>query len=400
MPGAEFTVLIELAIGEFGAADAGRRGAHHTGDALGTVAFEQGCGAVAESVLPQGQFGELVIAALEAREIARQRDVFHAVDATDPGLEVAVRVIVGAQTAAALGQSRAHGVETGARGAGQGHGGNVEIVHSLSLRPRAARAISKGCASIGRAKGARNLRIRVFPTDIIMSVAHEIAPIAMSTVSNLNLRGALSDPPLRESLLVSGLMLLASGGLTFLASWGWVLYRAVRSNDRACVDWLVVCGHVLDAGRPSAVYRQRLRRAARLATEQPDARLLLAGGGEPSEAVVGRDWLVAELGFDVARVALEEISTDTFENLRHARGLLPPGARVGIVTSRFHLARVTVYARQLGLDAVPVAAEAQWRPGVGNLVATVREAAFLCWFVCGRFWARLAGRRRLLERIR
>ncbi|MDZ7789085.1 MAG: YdcF family protein [Xanthomonadales bacterium] len=222
----------------------------------------------------------------------------------------------------------------------------------------------------------------------------------MSTVSNLSLRGALADSPLRESLLVTLLMLLVSGGLVFLASWGWVLYRAVRSDDRASVDWLIVCGHVLDAGRPSAAYRQRLRRAARLVAERPETRLLLAGGGEPSEAAVGRDWLVAECGLDAARVELEEISTDTFENLRHARGLLPPGARLGIVTSRFHLARVTVYARQLGLDAVPVAAEARWRPGGGNLVASLREAAFLCWFVCGRFWARLAGRRRLLERIR
>lgn len=222
----------------------------------------------------------------------------------------------------------------------------------------------------------------------------------MSTVSNLSLRGALADPPLRESLLVSMLMLLASGGLVFLASWGWVLYRAVRSDDRACLDWLIVCGYVLDAGRPSKIYRQRLRRAARLATEQPGVRLLLAGGGEPSEAAVGRDWLVSECGFDAARITLEEASTDTFENLRHARGLLPPAARLGIVSSRFHLARVTAYARQLGLDAVPVAAEARWRLAAGNLAASLREAAFLCWFVCGRLWARLAGRRQLLERIR
>ncbi len=221
----------------------------------------------------------------------------------------------------------------------------------------------------------------------------------MHTVSSLSLRDALADPPLRESLLASVLMLFASGGLVLLASWVWVLHRAVRSDDRASVDWLIVCGHVLEAGRPSALYRQRLRRAARLAAELPEARLLLAGGGDPSEAAVGRGWLVAECGLDVARVELEEASTDTFENLRHARGLLPPGARLGIVTSRFHLARVTVYARQLGLDAVPVAAESRWRSG-GNLVASLREAAFLCWFVCGRFWARLAGRRRLLERIR
>lgn len=222
----------------------------------------------------------------------------------------------------------------------------------------------------------------------------------MSTVSNLTLRHALADPALRESLLVSALMLIASAGLAFLGFWAWVLRQALRRNARPAVDWLVVCGHVLEAGRPSAVYRKRLHRAARLAVDDEDLRLLLAGGGQPSEAAVGRDWLLAEYGIDAGRIHLEEISTDTFANLRHARGLLPPGARVGIVTSRFHMARVMAYARQLGLDAVPVPAESRWRFTPGNIGASLREAAFLCWFACGRAWARLARRGPLLERLR
>lgn len=222
----------------------------------------------------------------------------------------------------------------------------------------------------------------------------------MSTVSSLTLRHALADPALRESLLVSAILLLASGGLAFLATWAWVLARALTRVRPRAVDWLIVCGHVLEAGQPSAVYRVRLRRAAALVADDSGIRILLAGGGRPSEAAAGRQWLIAECGIAADRMELEEISTDTFENLRHARGLLPTHARVGIVTSRFHLARVMVYSRQLGLDAVPVPAEARWRPTPANLGASLREAAFLCWFFCGRLWARLARRRRLLERIR
>lgn len=222
----------------------------------------------------------------------------------------------------------------------------------------------------------------------------------MKTASNLTLRTALRDPALRESLLVSALILLASGGLTLVVTWLWVLRRAIAPGRSTDVDWLIVCGHVLEDYRPSGVYRQRLRRAARLAEENPDLRLLLAGGGDPSEAAVGRDWLLAETAVGAARIELEEISTDTFANLRHARGLLPDEARLGLVTSRFHLARVLAYARQLGLDALPVPAEPSWRPTVGNLLASLREAAFLYWFVCGRFWARVARRERLLERLR
>lgn len=222
----------------------------------------------------------------------------------------------------------------------------------------------------------------------------------MSTASNLTLRHALADPALRESLLASALMLLASSGLTLLGSWAWVLRQAMRRGSQPAVDWLVVCGYVLEDGRPSAVYRQRLRCAARMAEADAGVQLLLAGGGEPSEAAVGRDWLVAEMGVEAARIHLEEFSTDTFANLRHARGMLPRDARLGLVTSRFHLARVLAYARQLGLDAVAVPAERRWRFTPANLAASVREAAFLCWFLCGRFWAQLLRREMLLERLR
>jgi len=221
----------------------------------------------------------------------------------------------------------------------------------------------------------------------------------MSSVSKLTLRGALNDPALRESLLASLLMLIASAGLVFLASWVYVIRAALRRAEPHGVDRLIVCGHLLEAGRPSAIYRTRLERAASLAASDPGLALLLAGGGQPSEAAVGREWLVAEYGIDPKRIGLEEASTDTFENLRHARELLPREARLGVVTSRFHLARVVAYARQLGLDAVPVPAESRWRWTGANLAASVREAGFLCWFACGRAWARVARRRHLLERI-
>lgn len=222
----------------------------------------------------------------------------------------------------------------------------------------------------------------------------------MHTVSSLTLRDALADPALRESLIVSALMMVLSLGLTYLISWLYVLRTATLQAEGPRVDRLLVCGHALRDGRPSPVYRQRLSRAAALASGADGPDLLLAGGGDPPEAAVGRDWLLAQTNIEADRIGLEAASTDTFENLRHARELLPPGTRLGLVTSRFHLARVLVYARQLGFEATPVPAEERWHWRAGNLAATLREAGFLCWFVCGRFWARIARRQRLLERLR
>jgi uncharacterized SAM-binding protein YcdF (DUF218 family) len=222
----------------------------------------------------------------------------------------------------------------------------------------------------------------------------------MNTVSTLTLRDALADPALRETLLASAVFLVLSLGLTYLVVWLYVIRTAVVREARSRVDRLLVCGHALRAGRPSDIYRQRLYRAAELAREDTSLDLLLAGGGAPSEAAVGREWLMAQTAVGADRIGLEAASTDTFENLRHARDLLPPETRLGIVTSRFHMARVLVYARQLGLRAAPVPAEARWRWTVDNVKATLREAVFLSWFVCGRFWAQIARREPLLERIR
>lgn len=222
----------------------------------------------------------------------------------------------------------------------------------------------------------------------------------MSTISSLSLRAALADRGLREALAASALVVAFSGGVVLALVWVWVLITAMRAKRQAAVDWLIVPGYVLDNGQPAAIYCQRLGHAADLAERDSDLQLLLTGGGQPSEARAGRSWLIRHRGLSPERVLLEEASTDTFENLRQARDMLPAAAQMGIVSSRFHLARVRLFARQLGLAATVLAAEPRFEPTPANLAATLREAVFLCWFLCGLLWARLARRRHLLVRLR
>ncbi len=222
----------------------------------------------------------------------------------------------------------------------------------------------------------------------------------MSTISSLSLRAALTDPVLRESLLASAVVIVFSGALALALVWVWVLIMAVRAKRQAAVDWLIVPGHVLENEQPSLIYCQRLGHAADLAELSAGVGLLLTGGGQPPEARIGRAWLIEHRGLNPARLLIEEASTDTFENLRQARELLPPTAHAGIVSSRFHLARVQLFARQLGLATTALAAEPRFELTLANLVATLRESVFLCWFLCGSLWARLARREHLLARLR
>lgn len=202
-------------------------------------------------------------------------------------------------------------------------------------------------------------------------------------------------------MLVSLAMLALTGGLALLLSWLWVLrWALVRNEQPGERGVLLLCGHQLRDGQPSPDYRRRLRRAAGLMAERPGLELVLLGGGLPSEASAGRDWLLEQTALDPARIRLEEDSIDSLENLRNARDLLDAQTELYLLSSRYHLGRLRIYARQLGLDARLLAAEDRFVPDPGSLGLSLLEAVYVCWFACGRLWARLARRQRLLERIR
>ncbi len=209
----------------------------------------------------------------------------------------------------------------------------------------------------------------------------------------------LADRALQESLLASLLILLGTAGLSLVVSAGWVLRQALREGPVSEADTLLVCGHRLQAGQPSDDYRQRLERAAEWLRQGRAQRLILLGGGKPSEAAAGRDWLTTHAALDEALIELEEQSIDSFENLHNARMLLAPGERVALLSSRYHLGRLNVFARQLRLQIELVPAESRLPPTPRTALRIATEALYLCWFVSGRAWARLARRKHLLDRL-
>ncbi|GGJ39211.1 YdcF family protein [Neoroseomonas lacus] len=162
---------------------------------------------------------------------------------------------------------------------------------------------------------------------------------------------------------------------------------------------ILVLGHRLEAGAPSAAFEQRLARAAMLAHRFPQARVVLLGGrgapGLPSEAEVGRDRLLAH-GLDPARIMLETESRHTLENLHNHRALHGTAGPEALITSRFHLYRVQLMASGLGLAPMLVAAEDRLRVEPVRLLA---EGFRVHWYVTGRLLARALRRRAWLARI-
>lgn len=218
----------------------------------------------------------------------------------------------------------------------------------------------------------------------------------------------LRDRDVLQAAVVMVLAILLTLGAAWLAYLARVWLIAARSPVRPSSRMtLLVFGRRLVCGTPGRDYSQRLARArALMHARLADDVLLLGGrsGSALSEAAAGHCWL-REHGLPTGiRVVLEEDSVDSLENLRHARGLLrtddlarlPP---VALVTSRYHLARCMLFARRLGFDGQPVAAESALVMDARQFALLVVEATYLMWIDLGLRWAQLTGNRRMVERI-
>jgi uncharacterized SAM-binding protein YcdF (DUF218 family) len=219
----------------------------------------------------------------------------------------------------------------------------------------------------------------------------------------------LHDGDVLHAAGITVLALVLSGGLVWLVYlvlvWRIAASRSLNTSERMTV---LVFGCRLANDEPSPEYCRRLNRALSLARAHQSDRILLLGGysgGGRSEAAAGHDWLQQHGLPEGVSVELEQESSDSLENLRHARQLLQTSGeidlpRVALVTSRYHLARCLVLARRLGFDGVPVGAEPTlpWHPRY--VARLLLESAYVMCMELGLRWAQLLGLRRMGDRVR
>lgn len=213
------------------------------------------------------------------------------------------------------------------------------------------------------------------------------------------------DRDVRHAVALAVAACVLSAGLVYVGYFVHVLRIARKApcapESGECV---LVFGKHAPQGRIDADFEARIDRAVSIWKQRPPRNVVLLGGGahgERTEAEVARDHLhVRGLPTDVA-LQLEAQSRDTLQNLRNARVLLGDGAltRVTLLSSRYHLARCALFARNLGFDAELCAAEQRlaWTPR--TLWRIAGEAGYYCMVDLGTRWARLIRNRRMLERV-
>ncbi len=143
-----------------------------------------------------------------------------------------------------------------------------------------------------------------------------------------------------------------------------LIIGASFGDPREAVDYIVVLGAKVRPDGPSVSLMDRIYAARDYLTEHPDVIAIVSGGKGPDEPMTEAkcmyDQLVA-LGIDPGRIWLEDKATSTWENLQYTLNLIQEKtgsrpAKMGILSSEYHLFRAGLFADACGFESVGIPA--------------------------------------------
>ena len=179
------------------------------------------------------------------------------------------------------------------------------------------------------------------------------------------------------TLLLFAVLAATLAGVLLVAA----IYRQARTDQATPADAIVVLGTAQWNGRPGPVLRARLDHALDLYRRGLAPVLVVTGGSMPGDAYTEAEAAAAyltEQGVPPGAILFENEGRDTWESLGGVARLAADAGlgRLLFVSDGFHLFRVKLMARDLGLAALASPAPASpIRPGGGAEFAyAVREA--------------------------
>lgn len=143
-----------------------------------------------------------------------------------------------------------------------------------------------------------------------------------------------------------------------------IIIKASFGSPREQVDYVVVLGAKVRHDGPSVSLWDRIYAAADYLEAHPDTIAIVSGGqgaDEPmTEAQAMYDELI-KLGVDPSRIWLEDKATSTWENLNFTLNLIEEKtgqrpAKLGVLSSEYHLFRASLFTKACGVEFVGVPA--------------------------------------------
>lgn len=135
-----------------------------------------------------------------------------------------------------------------------------------------------------------------------------------------------------------------------------LILKYEKSNcNKFCKYILVLGARILDEDTPCKVLENRLLIAKEYMDKFENSKVIVSGGkgiDEPfSEAIVMKNYLRKQ-GISEHRIIIEDLSTNTFENLMNTRNLLCKENEILIITSGYHLFRAKMLAKRVGFKTI------------------------------------------------
>ena len=170
-------------------------------------------------------------------------------------------------------------------------------------------------------------------------------------------------PVLERTLMLIFTVFLCAGVLLAAITEGIIIHASFGFPEED-VSYLVVLGAKVRSDGPSLSLQNRIDAAYAYLAAHPDTVAVVTGGrgeDEPmTEAKCMYDRLTA-MGIDGSRIWMEDKATSTWENLRFSLDLIEEKtgsrpAKIGVLSSEYHLYRAGLFAKACGVEFIGVPA--------------------------------------------
>lgn len=157
----------------------------------------------------------------------------------------------------------------------------------------------------------------------------------------------------------------AAGAVVFLVVEFLVVSRMFSEPVKG-LDYVIVLGAKVQGDRVGSTLRKRLDMAIDYLEKNPGTKVILSGGVEPGETRAEAEVMYQYMtynGVEPSRLIIERRSHSTVENIAYSKLMFAhqPEAKVGIITSNFHVYRAVAIAKRWGIeDVAGIAAPTDW----------------------------------------
>ena len=136
----------------------------------------------------------------------------------------------------------------------------------------------------------------------------------------------------------------------------YLVLKYEKSNcEKFCEYVLVLGARILDEDTPCKVLENRLISAIIYLHKFENSKVIVSGwtgiDERISEGYIMKKYLINH-GIDKRRIFVEDLSTNTFENLKNTKQILKDVDEILIITSKYHLFRSKILARRVGFRKI------------------------------------------------